>query len=725
MHYALDLRTFIFSHYFYTGLRIATGVVGLTLLVLQFTDLPTAMTVCIGALSTSLMDLPSTLRHKFNEMLSSVLLCTAVTLVISLCTPFHWLLSIMLVVVTFLASMMVVYGKKAMPLQFSALFVMTLSMENAMNVQQAFFHTGLFLGGGLSYLVYSMTVSWFLRSRIKQQVLAEALFELARYIHIKADFYDMHADLNGQFNTLVRQQIVLAEKQQASRDLILRDPKNQQDAILVQVHFGMFDLYEHILSTHTDYTILRQRLADAEVLTYLRDLVSKAAKDIETIAYAVTRKRASFASINYKAELRSIETELQQLQQDSLAGKVSEEALGILRATYNKICAAIDMIGQLHHATQSVQGPLPALLGKDMTPFLTQQKYQLGVLLANLRWQSPTFRFAVRAALAISCGLLVADSLPYAGHGYWIVLTIAIILKPSFSQTKQRRTDRLIGTMIGCVATALILRFVHEPVALLGFLFMATVAAPAFIYVKYRYTAIAASMQILLQINLIIPSSGHVIDERLIDTVIGAVIATVFSFVLPSWEYRKLPQLIRNVLKSNQRYLEASNSLLQGKSLDDFVYRLCRKRFLDSISELVSALVRMLDEPASKHRAVENLNQFIVQNYLVMAHVAALRILLRRHTEGMPHEAVNVQLDAATAHVCKTLGLAEQVLNPDAPLPPPSADTMSAAMQDGGTAEQATTWPAWYPLQRRVGLLYEDTEKIAVSSAAIGRILTT
>ncbi len=723
MHYALDLRTFIFSHYFYTGLRIATGVVGLTMLVLQFSDLPTAMTVCIGALSTSLMDLPSSLRHKFNEMLSSVLLCTVVTLIISLCAPFHWLLSFMLVIVTFLASMMVVYGKKAMPLQFAALFVMTLSMENAMNVQQAFFHTGLFLAGGLSYLAYSMTVSWFLRSRIKQQILAEALFELARYINIKADFYDMHVDLNSQFNLLVRQQIVLAEKQQASRDLILRDPKNQEDAILVQVHFGMFDLYEHILSTHTDYAILREHLADAEVLTYLRDLVGKAAKDIETIAYAVTRKRASFASISYKAEQRSIESELQQLQQDCLAGKVSEEALDILRAAYGKICGAIDMIGELHHATQSVQGPLPVLLGKDMTPFLTQQKYQLGVLVANLRWHSPTFRFAVRAALAISCGLLAADALPYAGHGYWIVLTIAIILKPSFSQTKQRRSDRLIGTLIGCVATALILRFVHEPIALLGFLFMATVAGPAFIYVKYRYTAIAASMQILLQINLVIPSSGHVIGERLIDTLIGAAIATAFSFVLPSWEYRTLPQLIRNVLKSNLRFLEASNKLMQGQARDDFIYRICRKRFLDSMSELVSTLVRMLDEPVSKHRAVENLNQFIVQNYLVMAHVAALRMLLRRNAEGMPHEAVNLELDAATARVSKTLGLAELVLNPNAPLPPSEGVPIASQGIDAGA--QVEKWSAWHPLQQRVELLYQDSEKIAVNSAAIGRILAT
>lgn len=129
MHYALDIRTFLFSHYFYTGVRIAIGVVGLTLLVFNVADMPTTMTVFLGALCTSLMDLPSPLRHKFNEMLAGVLLCTVVMLVISLCAPVPWLVSAMMVVVSFFASMMVVYGKKTMPLQFAALMVMTLSME--------------------------------------------------------------------------------------------------------------------------------------------------------------------------------------------------------------------------------------------------------------------------------------------------------------------------------------------------------------------------------------------------------------------------------------------------------------------------------------------------------------------------------------------------------------------------------------------------------------------
>ena len=45
MHYALDPRTFLFSHYFYTGLRSAIGIIGLTSLVMWQGDLASAMTV--------------------------------------------------------------------------------------------------------------------------------------------------------------------------------------------------------------------------------------------------------------------------------------------------------------------------------------------------------------------------------------------------------------------------------------------------------------------------------------------------------------------------------------------------------------------------------------------------------------------------------------------------------------------------------------------------------
>jgi hypothetical protein len=63
MHYARKLRTFFYSHYFHLGLRFAAGLIGVTVIALQFAGVAVAMTVCIGALCTALMDMPSPLNH--------------------------------------------------------------------------------------------------------------------------------------------------------------------------------------------------------------------------------------------------------------------------------------------------------------------------------------------------------------------------------------------------------------------------------------------------------------------------------------------------------------------------------------------------------------------------------------------------------------------------------------------------------------------------------------
>ncbi|CAH0178676.1 Inner membrane protein YccS [Massilia sp. Bi118] len=703
MHYALAPRTFLFSHYFYTGLRIATGIVGLAYLTYFIAGLPSAMAVAIGALCTSLMDLPSPLRHKFNEMLAGVLFCSLVALVVGLCSPVPWLLRSVIVLVSFLASMMVVYGRKAMPLQFVALFVMMLSSEEAATPLQALHQGALFFLGGAGYMAYAMMVVWILQRRLKQQVLAEALYELAAYTSTKAGCYDIAQPLSAQMEKLVRQQSTLAERQQASRDLILRGRPAKDEEVLVQVHYAMFDLYELVLATHTDYILLRQHFAGSSVLPLLGDLIGKAARDIESVAYAMTRGRASQRTVDYEDELRALAGALRALPPGE--GEAAE-AQAVLRATSNKIRETIAMIARLHAAGQAPQGALPMVAGADLTPFLTQQRYSLGILLANLRWTSPTFRYALRVAMAISVGLVSSEWLPWQTHGYWIALTIAVVLKPSFSITRQRRADRLVGTLIGCLLTAVILRFVHAPAILFGFLFVATAAGPTFLYVKYRYTAIAASMQALLLIGLTVPHAGA-IGERLLDTLLGTLIATFFSYVLPSWEYQDLPRLVDEVLEANRKYVGDGAALLLGDVADDFHYRVSRKRFMDSLATLSGALGRMLDEPADKRRAPRELNRFTVQNYLLVAHMAALRLLLQRYAENMPRAEVEAMLRNGLAAVRTSLGAAPQTVD---------------AMLDK-TARQDPAWPGWGPLRRRLRMLRQDAAQVALASAAIGQAL--
>ncbi|REE87197.1 FUSC family protein [Cupriavidus plantarum] len=658
MEYAHDPRTFLFSHYIYRGLRSATGVIGITLLAMQVMDLPSAMVVSIGALCTSLMDLPSPLNHKFNEMLASVLLCTGVALIVALAVPFPRVMPFVLVAVTFFAGMLTVYGNKTMSLQFSALFVMTLTVNEEFVVRKAIEHTALFGAGATAYLIYAMAVSWITEQRTRQQILAEALYEISGYLEIKSAFYDAGNDFDEQFNRLVRQQMVVAERQQAARDLVLRGNKTLHDGLLVQVHLRMLDLYEYVLSTNTDYQMLRQTFGGTPVLDLLRDLVRKMSQDVEDIAFDVTRGRPSYATVDYAPTIKRVEEEIAQLRNHHIPAA----AMTALSDTLDMIKGAITLIGQLHEASRTPVEPAKVLPGSDMTPFLTRQKYEFGVIRDNLNWRSPAFRFSLRITMAVAVGLWIGDHLPYASHGYWILLTIVVILKPNFSMTKQRYNDRLIGTLIGCIISVVILRFVHDPLLLLGVLFLALVASATFVTIKYRYTAIAACVQVLIQINLLAPGSQTVVGERLIDTVIGGVVASIFSFVLPSWEYRAIPKLVESVLQANRRYIAATRDLLLRKSSDDYAYRVQRKQFMDSLSALISSFQRMLDEPRSRHRAVDNLNRFILQNYLVAAHIAAARIQVRQHYAELDLPAAEAAVAQATDAATRSLELASERL---------------------------------------------------------------
>ena len=39
----------------------------------------------------------------------------------------------------------------------------------------------------------------------------------------------------------------------------------------------------------------------------------------------------------------------------------------------------------------------------------------------------------------------------------WIMLTIVIIMKPSYSMTRDRRRQRMLGTVLGCIVAAVVL----------------------------------------------------------------------------------------------------------------------------------------------------------------------------------------------------------------------------------------------------------------------------
>ena len=90
----------------------------------------------------------------------------------------------------------------------------------------------------------------------------------------------------------------------------------------------------------------------------------------------------------------------------------------------------------------------------NLAAFIPRRRYALSALAPHFSLNSPVLRFAVRLALAMMAGAVVAQSLGDERHGNWVLLTIAVVMRAGYGLTQQRRDDRVIGTLIGCVLAA-------------------------------------------------------------------------------------------------------------------------------------------------------------------------------------------------------------------------------------------------------------------------------
>src|SRR5690606_4874316 len=146
---------------------------------------------------------------------------------------------------------------------------------------------------------------------------------------------------------------------------------------------------------------------------------------------------------------------------------------------------------------------------------------------------SVLFRHAVRLTLALAAGY-AAMQLTDPRHGYWILLTTLFVCQPTYGATVSRVARRVLGTALGLVAGWALLELFPSPTlqALLavaaGVLFFLTRTQ------RYLLATAAITLMVLLCFNQTTGEGYTLILPRLLDTVIGSLIAAAAMFlVLP------------------------------------------------------------------------------------------------------------------------------------------------------------------------------------------------
>ncbi|QNL48446.1 FUSC family protein [Olivibacter sp. SDN3] len=638
-----EIKSFLYSQYFADGLRIAFGALVPALLFSYIGDIKIGTVVSLGAIITSIVDTPGPTKDRRNAMLvlvGSIFLISFITKTINQYEPATvFLLSIL----CFSMCMIAVYGARAAALGTASILVMILNIDDLkMGADTPLAHAFLITVGAAWYMLLSLTLTQFRPFRLSQQALAESIQNTATYLRLKANFYDLKIDSEKNYQKLIDQQVIIHQHQDTVRELLFKSKAIVKDTtqigrLLVVIFTDMVDVFEKIMATHYDYQAIRKNFNNTHALRIIKLTLNRIANEMDNLAYHINANKRPQQLYNFKSNIENIKTAIDQIEAHGKNAVVLKKVLINIRDLTDKI----ENIYQ-HFTTKE------RLLDKndetDLSKFLSHQSFNPKILKDNISLGSGTFRHALRMVIVMLIAYGLSKFIPFGNHSYWILMTVLVILKPGFSLTKQRNYQRMVGTIIGGVAGVGVLLIVEEEVARFAFLMVFMVLAYSFIRRNYILGVMFLTPYLLILYSFLGIGTIQILQERVVDTVIGSLLAFSSSYIIfPSWESKNIQSTMRKLLIANYNYLVKALEYMAGITITQTEYKLVRKDVYVCMANMTSTFQRMITEPKSKQKNANDLNKFLIYNHILSSYsVALVNVVINADEESIIHEHIKL-----------------------------------------------------------------------------------
>jgi uncharacterized membrane protein YccC len=302
-------------------------------------------------------------------------------------------------------------------------------------------------------------------------------------------------------------------------------------------------------------------------------------------------------------------------------GAMDRQARAALGAVTWRLVRSLNHVRRLERSLSNDAIAKAAIGDVDLAAFIPKRNYGPSALAPHLTPESPVLRFAARLSLAMMAGAVVAQSLGDERHGNWVLLTIAVVIRAGHGLTRQRRDDRVIGTLIGCVLAAGSVAYfpLGALVAVQGF---AVAVVHSFARLNYRVSSTAASVMALVSLHMVQPTFAAPIVVRLADTLIGAAIAHLFNYFWPRWEFLEAPRLASGL----QAQLAVFASAALRSDVSEHDYRLARKNVIEAMAALSDSAGRMAIVPMTARKGLDVMADLLIRAYSLVAQLSAARL---------------------------------------------------------------------------------------------------
>ncbi|WP_049622126.1 FUSC family protein [Frateuria defendens] len=311
----------------------------------------------------------------------------------------------------------------------------------------------------------------------------------------------------------------------------------------------------------------------------------------------------------------------------------------------------------------------------------------LATLRANLTPHSVAFRHAVRSAVCLSAAVLLSRELQLP-HGYWLPMTVAIVLRADFAATFNFGLLRVVGTVLGLVLTTALLHVTPaEPWAHLALMALLCMAFRYLAGAHYGVAVAALTGTVVILLSFDGVNSTVAVTDRVVSTALGSGMALLAYLLWPTWEHGRARPALADMLDAYADYL-----LALARPERRSAHGEARTGARTARSNAQASIERMRAEPATPAPLLDLANALLANGNRLARTTMTLEAVIDTHG-GLPEQAeVSVFVDhAATA--LRDIAAALRENRPPAALPDLRALQRSLAellamAEDGEAAAQ-------------------------------------
>ena len=606
-----------------------------------FGNISVGIAMSLGALSVSITDVPGPVRHRINGMGVCIILIFSISIIAGYAAYTKILLGIFILICGFIFSMLAVYGSRSSAVGIAVLVIMALSLNFSSGGREPVINSLLIGAGGLWYMLFSISLYHLRPYKLIQQELGDLIIDLSEYLRTRGLFYVDKPDYDKIYRSLLQQQIHIEAKKKLLRELIFKTrvvakESNYIGRNLIKLFIESDELLEDIMTTYQSYEKLHESFGNTSILKDFRRAIISICHELHDVGIALKSGDKSEVGEEIQMSVSHARSQFEKLRQEQMSPEMIESFIGLGRILRN-LEALSKKVFSLHRQTTFDKKIKVSI--KDIQTIeiylVKPTDIRLSLFFNNLNLKSNIFRHSIRVSLALLLGYIIGIFINL-GHSSWILLTVLVILKPAYSLTKTRNKDRLLGTAIGLVIGALLLNFVHNNNVLLVFMILLMLGSYTFLKTHYFVAVILLSAEVLILFNLLNPGNvASVLEERFLDTLIGSVIAFIFSLlVFPVWEIKNSRKNMVELLENNLLFYKVVSQNFIGKISDDVEINKARKNALISLSNLSDTFTKMISEPKRYQHGVEKIHSFVVLNYILLSHISTLSQYLKYSEEA-------------------------------------------------------------------------------------------